>query len=152
MLIKQTNIDPDLLTIAIEQKIAAGSTYDGALPADAIENFVPFYDDASGIWRMGKPDESTFEGTKGGLFVTAHNQPMILEQVFADLGASLAYTISIVTNAGEIPIATGTSRYIAIGNVRWRFQQSEKVKLVVAAGAAAMWARMYLRSAQTRTA
>lgn len=152
MLIKQTKIEPELLHSVIEQKIAAGSTYDGGLPADAVEDFVPFYDDATGIWRMGKPDESTFEGTKGGLFVTAHTQPLILDQVLADFGTALAYTLSIVTTAGEIPILTGTTRYLVVGNIRWRYQQSEKLKLVVAAGSAAMWARMYLRSAQTRTA
>jgi hypothetical protein len=152
MLIKQAKIEPDLLHTVVEQKIAAGSTYDGALPADAIENFTPFYDDATGIWRMGKPDGSTFEGIHGGLFVTAHTQPMILDQVLADFGTSLAYTLFIVTSAGEIRLLTGTTRYLVVGNVRWRYQQSEKLKLVVAAGTAAMWARMYLRSAQTRTA
>jgi|MudIll2142460700_1097286.scaffolds.fasta_scaffold00003_121 hypothetical protein len=150
MLIKQTQIDPDVLSTIIEQRVAAGSTYDGIAPADAVEDFVPFYDDDLGIWRLGKPDESTFEGTHGGLFVMAHKQPMVLEQVLADLGTSLAYTLSIVTTSGTIPIATGTSRYIAYSDnsLRWRFQKGEKIKLVVAAGTAAMWARIYTRAEQ----
>jgi len=150
MLTKQNQIDPDVLSTIIEQRIAAGSTYDGVVPADAVENFVPFYDDTLGIWRLGKPNESTFEGTHGGLFVMDHKQPLVLEQVLADLGTSLAYTLSLVTTSGTIPIATGTSRYIAYNdsNLRWRFQKGEKIKLVVAAGTAAMWARIYLRSEQ----
>lgn len=145
---KQAVIDPEVLSVIIEQKIAAGSTYDGAVPADAVDTFVPFFDDADGIWKHGKPDETTFEGIHGGLFELQHKQPLVVHQILADLGTSLAYTISLVTSAGDVPLYTGTNRYIVYGDLHWRLAKGEKIKVVVAAGTAAMWLRVYARLEQ----
>lgn len=148
--IKQTEIDPDLLTTVIEQQVDAGSDFDGAAPADATENFVPYYDEDDGVFRWGKPDGTTFVGTHGGLFDMTHKQPIVLEQLFADFGGSVTWNIYIVTARGDVLIKTGTGQYLAYGNgeLRWRMQRHEKVKVTTSGGSAAMWLRIYVRSEQ----
>jgi len=153
----QLPIDFDLLTKTIEQRIAAGSQFDGAIPSLSTEpagerDFVSFYDPVDGVFRMKNPGPtatpgSISQGDHGGLFTFTHKKAIWLSQFFADLGTSIAWTLALVTSTGdEIQITGTTSRYIALHFFQHAtlINPGEKLKLVTSGASGAMVARAYL--------
>ena len=146
-----SEIFPHVISSVIEQKIAAGEDFDGTEPALTGTLFVPYCESADNIYRMKHPTiPATDEGDAGGLFAFAQDQVLVIEQILADLGTSLAWSISLVTAAGDVPLWAATSRYITLINmdVKARLVRGESLKLVTAGGTVAMWARVYARHEQ----
>jgi hypothetical protein len=87
----------------------------------------------------------------GGLFTFAHLQPALLEWVMMDLGASVAYTVSIVTSAGDWQVASGTSQFVIL-TPRAPLMPGENIKVTFAAPGVGNkgWVRVYVRSDQSR--
>ena len=132
-------------TSFIEQRIAAGSQFDGNAPALAAIKFVPWVEDYDQVFRYALPTNSaTKEGDHGGLFEFECAAPVSLECVYADLGASIAWTLAIVTRDGHIVVIDGnTSRYIVRTEYqRFHMARGDKVRIITSGGAAAMWARI----------
>jgi len=153
-------IEVDMITKTIEQRIAAGSQFDGALPSLSTlgageRDFVPFFDLADGVFRMKNPGPLTASGTvaegdHGGLWVLPHAQPIWMMQFLADLGTSQVWTLQIVLkDGGTVTVATATGRYVAVAfSPRFVLNPHEKLKLITTAATNAMWARAYVRLEQ----
>ncbi len=149
---KQTEIDIPVLTLALEQKMGDNIATTGVAPELGGEAFVPYMGDADGIFRYKQHDTpANDEGDKGGLFTLAHKQPAVLEWVMMDLGASVAYTVNIVTSAGTWEVNSGTDRYVIL-TPRAPIMPGENVKITATApgGGNKAWMRIYLRSDQAR--
>ncbi len=150
--IKQTSIDIPVITLALEQKFAANIAVTGVAPSLASEAFDPYFGTDDGILRYKQHDDPTKdEADLGGLFTLAHEQPGILEWVIMDLGDVEAYTVSIVTSAGEWQVDADTSRYVIL-TPRAPIMPGENVKITAATPGAGKksWMRIYLRSDQAR--
>lgn len=144
----QTTIEPENISTIVEQHMAAGNDFNGAAPADATELFLPYYHNTDGIIHYKKPDETTAEGLSGGLFTFHHTQPIIIQQIYADFGASIAYTLQLQTSAGALILDTNTTRYLVKPDIRWRLAKGETLQLLTTGGTVAMWARCYARLEQ----
>jgi len=149
--IEQTTVDVENITKALEQKFAANTAIAGVVPTLAAAPFTPHYTTLDGVLRYkesGTPAND--EADAGGLFTLAHTQPSILEWVMLDLGASVAYTIAIVTSAGDWEVAAGTGQYVVVNPVA-PIMPGETIKITAAApGAVKSWIRVYVRSDQAR--
>ena len=144
-------IFPQVVTSVIEQKIAAGNDFDGTEPALGAAIFLPYCDSKDNIYRMKHPTiPATDEGDAGGLFTFAHDQVVVIEQIFADFGTSVSWTINIVTSAGDMPVWTGTGQHAIVVSMdsRARIVRGEALKLVTSGATNAMWARVYARLEQ----
>lgn len=160
MQIKQLTLDDEQICRAIEQKFASGTALAGVVPTLSSEpageqDFVPFVNTDDGIIRMKNPGPTTPEGTLdeadgGGLFSLDHKQPTVLEHVYAYLGtADVAWTVGVVTSAGEFQLGAGTGKKIEL-SPRMNIMPGEKVKVTCAAPTGAPWVRIYIRSDQAR--
>lgn len=158
---KASDIEIDTITKTIEQRIAAGSQFDGAVPSLSTlgageRDFVPFWDKDDGVYRWKNPGPlttpgSVAEGDHGGLWDMGHEQPVWLMQFLADLGTSITWTLQLVLKDGStVTLATNTSRYITLffGTSRLTWNAHEKLKLVTSGATVAMWARAYVRLEQ----
>jgi len=154
-------VEVDTITKTIEQRIAAGAQFDGAVPSLSTlgvgeQDFVPFFDLADGVFRMKNPGPLTPPGTvaagdHGGLWILPHEQPIWMMQFFADLGTSQAWTLQVVLKDGStVTVATATNRYITLlfGTYRLMLNPHERLKLITTTATAAMWARAYMRLEQ----
>lgn len=114
--------------IGIHQKTTAGGDWDGTKPATT-----PVF--ANGLNKF--PDS-----LKAGLFDFEQDAPLTIQQYHFDLGASVAYTISIVNlDAAGVPIPgeelqidTGTSRF-PFSRAPFLLMVRQALKLVVAGAA-----------------
>jgi hypothetical protein len=149
--ILQTSIKIEVITKALEQKFASNIAKTGIAPELGANAFAPFYTTEDGITRYKQAtNPSVVEADDGGLFTLGHDQPAMLEWVLADLGASVAYTVSIVTSAGDWEVDSGTARYVFI-HPSAPIMPGENVKVVAATpGAIKSWIRIYVRSDQAR--
>jgi hypothetical protein len=149
--IEQTAVNVEMITKALEQKFAANIAKTGVAPSLAAAPFTPHHGENDGVLRYKESGTPTNdEADLGGLFTLAHTQPAILEWVMMDLGASVAYTVSIVTTAGDWEVASGTDRYVVVKPTA-PLMPGESVKVVAAApGAVKSWIRIYVRSDQAR--
>lgn len=156
--IRQNTVEPEVIPLTVEQKMAASSPFNGAIPSLSTEpagarDFVPFVSTVDGIFRMKNPggvlgaaDPGTITaGDAGGLFIFNHKQPVKVERILADFGASVAYSLSLITTAGTIPIDSGTIRYLVILtenlNKLPMLNPGDQLQ-IIAAGTAAQWARV----------
>lgn len=149
---KQAEVDIAVLTLALELKMAANLAMTGVVPSLSAEAFEPYFSDVDGVLRYKQHDTpANDEADLGGLFTFAHKQPGLLEWVMMDLGASVAYTVAIVTSAGEWQVAAGTSQYVIL-TPRAPLMPGETIKVTAAAPGAGnkAWVRLYLRSDQAR--
>ena len=148
--LEQTSIDCEVITKALEQKFALSIAKTGVAPSLAAAPFTPHHAEADGILRYkesGTPAND--EADLGGLFTLAHLQPAILSWVMMDLGASVAYVVSIVTTAGEWEVASGTGRFVIV-NPNAPIMPGENVKITAATpGAVKSWMRIYVISQQS---
>jgi hypothetical protein len=150
--IKQTSVDIEVITKALEQKFADNTASTGVVPSLAGEAFNPYFSETDGILRYKQHDTpANDEADLGGLFTFAHEQPGILEWIMMDLGAAVLYAVSIVTSVGEWQVATGTSRYVIL-TPRAPLMPGENVKITADApgGGNQSWMRVYVRSDQAR--
>jgi hypothetical protein len=149
--ILQSSIPVEVVTRSLEQKFANNIAKTGIAPELGANPFAPFYETDDGITRYKQADNPTIvEADDGGLFTLGHDQPAVLEWVLMDLGASVAYTVSIVTSAGDWTVDTGTARYVVVKPTA-PLMPGENVKVVAAApGAVKSWIRIYVRSDQAR--
>lgn len=150
--IKQTDVEIEVLVKALEQKMGVNLALTGVAPSLATEPFSPYMSDADGIIRYKQHDNpANDEADLGGLFTLAYKQPGVLEWVMMDLGASVAYTVSIVTTAGEWQVDAGTAQYVVL-NPRAPLMPGETIKVTAAAPGAGKqsWVRVYVRSDQAR--
>lgn len=150
--LEQTSIDIEVIVKALEQKFGANIAVTGIAPALSGNAFTPHYGEADGILRYkesGTPAND--EADVGGLFTLAHKQPGVLEWVMLDLGASVAYTVHIVTSAGDWEVASGTGQYVIL-TPRAPLMPGENIKVTAAAPGAGKksWMRIYVRSDQAR--
>lgn len=148
----QTDVDIEVITKALEQKFGDNIAATGVAPSLAAQPFSPHHSEADGILRYKETDTpANDEADLGGLFTFAHKQPALLEWVMMDLGASVAYTVNIVTSAGDWQVAAGTSQYVIL-TPRAPLMPGENVKITAAAPGAGKksWARVYVRSDQAR--
>lgn len=140
--------EPNTAAIFIEQRIKAGSQFTGEAPSLSGGAFVPWVDEYDQVFRYAKSSDATVkEGDKGGLFEFECAAPVSLEEVLADFGGSVTWTLSVVPRSGPaIVIETASSsRYL----VRTEYQRlhlvrGDKIKIVTSGGSAAMWARIAL--------
>jgi len=147
---KQTEVDVDVLSIALEQKFASTTAVTGIAPTLAGELFEPYFSDADGVLRYKQHDTpANDEADAGGLFTLAHKQPALLEQILMDLSSSVAWTVSIVTSAGAWEVGSGTGRYVVL-LPRSIIMPGETVKITCAGPTGKPWMRVYLRSDQAR--
>ena len=149
---KQTEVDIDVLLLALELKMADNLALTGVVPSLAGEAFEPYFSDADGVYRYKQHDTpANNEADLGGLFTFAHKQPGLLEWVMMDLGASVAYTVSIATSPGDWEVATGTGQYVVLAP-RAPLMPGDKIKVVAAAPGATKksWVRIFVRSDQAR--
>jgi hypothetical protein len=150
--ILQASISIGVITKALEQKFAANIAKTGIAPELGANAFAPFYTTEDGIIRYKQADNPTVvEADDGGLFTLGHDQPAVLEWVMMDLGASVVYTVDIVTSAGDWEVDSGTARYVVL-NPRAPIMPGENVKITGAAPGAGnkSWMRIYVRSDQAR--
>ncbi|MBU1891239.1 hypothetical protein KJ782_07215 [Patescibacteria group bacterium] len=125
--IRQSKVEVQQTLTTLEQAIGAGGALNGAAPALSTEpagarDFVPFHSTVDGVIRMmnsgdavgATPEGTINEGDTGGLFDFEHARPVVIKQLMADFGASVAYTISVVTTLGTFSIATGTAQYVLL--------------------------------------
>jgi hypothetical protein len=157
----QPTIDIEVIVKAIEQKFAVNVAKAGIAPTLSTQpvgerDFVPFVSDVDGITRMKNPGATTDppgtldEADDGGLFVLNHLQPGVLEWVMMDLGDVEAYTVSIVTSAGDWEVDSGTAQFVVLKPTA-PIMPGESVKIVAAdPGANKSWMRIYVRSDQAR--
>lgn len=147
--IKQDTILIDRIPRAIQQRIAAGAKFTGVAPSLSGEPFVPYYDDATGIVRMKQHDNPTADQADlGGLFTFGHTKPILIEQVWADFGAAMNWSVAINNELGDFTVYAGTgTRYIT------QFQSSldsfillpgEQLKVVSSVNGAG-WVRVFTR-------
>lgn len=150
--IKQAEVDIPVIAQAIEQKFAENIGVTGVAPELGGEAFDPYHETADGVIRYKQHDDPAIvEADAGGLFTLAHKQPGILEQVLMDLGDVEAYTVSIVTSAGEWEVDSGTAQYVVL-LPRILIMPGENVKITAATPGAGKksWMRIYVRSDQAR--
>jgi hypothetical protein len=150
--IEQTSIDIEVITKAIEQKMGTNIAMTGINPELAGNPFGPHYGTDDGITRYKEIDTpANDEADDGGLFTLTTKQPGILEWIMMDLGASVAYTVAIVTSAGDWQVAAGTAQFVIL-TPRAPIMPGENVKITAAAPGAGKksWARVYVRSDQAR--
>jgi hypothetical protein len=150
--IQQTTMEIPVITTALEQKFAANIEITGIAPELSTEPFTPYYNSDDGIIRYKQHDDTVkVEADKGGLFTFHHTQPGVLEWVLMDLGASVAYTVNIVTSAGTWQVAADTAQYVFV-NPRAPLMPGETIKITAAAPGATKksWVRVYVRSDQAR--
>lgn len=150
--LKQTSVDIDVITQALEQKFGDNIAATGVAPELSGEAFSPYTSETDGIIRYKQHDTpANDEADAGGLFELAHTQPGILEWVMMDLGASVAYTISIVTSSGDWQVAAATEQYVLV-TPRAPLMPGENIKVTFAAPGAGKkaWMRAYVRSDQAR--
>ena len=148
----QSEVQIEVVSETLEQKFAANVAITGVAPSLAGSSFTTWYDSADGIMRYKQADDVTKdEADLGGLFSLSHDQPGILEQVLMDLGASVAYTVSVVTTAGTWQVAAGTGQYVVL-LPRIILNPGEDIKITAATPGAGKkaWIRVYLRSDQAR--
>lgn len=144
---QQNAIEINTVVTCIEQRIKAGSNFTGEAPSLSGNVFAPFAATEDGIFRWKQADDPTkTEGDKGGLFEWSQAFPVALEYILADFGASVTWTLYVVTRTGDtIQIATNTGRYLLrIEYERFYLFRGDKLKLVTTGGAAAMMARIGL--------
>lgn len=149
---KQIEVDIPVLTLALEQKFGDNVAATGVAPSLGGEPFSPYMSDADGIYRYKQHDNpANDEADLGGLFTLHHRQPGVLEWIMMDLGASVAYTVAIITSAGEWQVAAGTAQYVVL-DTRAPIMPGENIKITFAAPGASKkaWVRVYLRSDQAR--
>lgn len=149
---KQTSVDVDVLTVALEQKFGDNIAGTGVAPSLSGEAFEPYFSDVDGILRYKQHDTpANDEADLGGLFTLGHKQPGLLEWVMMDLGASVAYTVNIVTSAGTWEVASGTGQFVIL-TPRAPVMPGETIKVTFAAPGATKkaWVRVYVRSDQAR--
>lgn len=150
--IKQTNIEITNITRAVEQKFAENIAVTGVAPSLLSEPFTPYMGEADGILRYKQHDDTAKdEADVGGLFTFVYKQPAILEQVLMDLGASVAWTVNIVTSAGSWQIGAGTGQYVVL-IPRSIIMPVETIKITAATPGAGKksWMRVYVRADQAR--
>lgn len=114
--------------VGIHQKTTVTGVFDGTRPAGA-----PVF--ANGLNKYA-------DGEVGGLFDFEQDAPLTVNQYHFDLGASVAYTLSIVNlDAAGVPLA-GEALQIDTGTSRYPFSRSPFILLprqalqIVVAGAA----------------
>ena len=140
--------EPQTAALFIEQRIAAGNQFDGNAPSLGGVPFVPWVDAYDQVFRYALPTvAATKEGDKGGLFEFECAAPVSLEEVLADFGSAVAWTLAIVTRSGAVVVidSASSSRYL----VRTEYQRlhlarGDKVRIVTTGATAAMWARIAL--------
>ena len=150
--LKQTSIEIEQITTAIEQKFGDNIATTGVAPKLSSEDFDPYTSEADGIIRYKQHDTpANDEADVGGLFTLNHEQPAVLEQVLMDLGASVAWTVSIVTSAGAWQVDAGTGQYVVL-TPRSVIMPGENIKITSGApgGGNKAWMRIYVRSDQAR--
>jgi hypothetical protein len=150
--LEQTDVDIEVITKALEQKFGDNIAATGVAPSLSGEAFTPHHSEADGILRYKEPAvPANDEADLGGLFTFAHLQPALLEWVMMDLGASVAYTVSIVTSAGDWQVASGTSQFVIL-TPRAPLMPGENIKVTFAAPGVGNkgWVRVYVRSDQSR--
>lgn len=157
MEIRQNTTEIDLITRAIEQRIVAGSDFDGTAPSLSTlpvgeQNFVPFYEQDDGLYRYKNPGPlttpaSVSEGDHGGLFTFATKKPIWLIQFLADFGSDIPYMLSIVLSKTNdiIPVFGLTGRYATQNFFQnaYMLHPGDRLHLVTTGGTGAMWARIY---------
>lgn len=151
--IREDTIEFGAASIMVEQRIKAGSQFDEAKPSLSTEpageqDFVPFFSDADGIFRMMNPGPTTPEatlpeGNHGGLFEFSHKQPVLIDHIMADLGTSIAYEVYLVTALSKFQIAAATSRYLWVKHDnKVILFPGEKISIKTTGATVAMWARV----------
>jgi hypothetical protein len=147
--VKQTDIPVEVITKCVEQKFGSTVALTGVLPTLAAAPFAP-YVGSDGITRMKQADTpANDEADAGGLFTLNHQQPAILEEVRIDFSSSVAYTVAIVTTAGEYTVNAGTAQFVNI-TPRAFIMPGESVKVTAAGPTGKPWVRIYVRSDQAR--
>lgn len=140
--------EPNTAAIFIEQRIAAGSQFDGNAPALAAVKFVPWADEYDQVFRYALPTNvATKEGDHGGLFEFECAAPVSLEEVLADFGTAVAWTLAIVTRSGPVIVidSATSSRYLVHTEVhRLHLARGDKIRIITTGATAAMWARIAL--------
>jgi len=147
----QPNITPYSIIQCVEQRIVAGSEFDGTAPRLATVAFAPFFDDTDGIIRMKQSTvPANVEGDQGGLFTFTTDRPMVITNILGNLGSSIAWTLSLVTVLGTAKAAQidgATGRYINhLANQRFTLFPGEQVQFTTTGASAAMWLRVYFRT------
>ena len=146
---KQIEVDITVIARALEQKFA-NVAVTGVAPELAGEAFEPYASTVDGILRYKQHDTPVNdEADVGGLFTLHHLQPAILEQVLIDLSSAVAWTVSIVTSAGEWQVGAGTDRYVVL-LPRSIILPGENIKITCAVPTGKPWMRIYVRSDQAR--
>lgn len=146
--VKQSEIAVEVIVNCVEQKFA-NVALTGVVPSLAGEDFSP-YAGVDGILRMKQHDDDTKdEADLGGLFVLAHEQPAILDEVRCDFSSSVVWSVAVVTSAGEYQVDAGTGRYVNIKPVTF-IMPGETVKIVAAVPTGKPWVRIYTRLDQAR--
>lgn len=150
--LQQLNVEITNITRAVEQKFTANVAITGVAPSLASEAFTPYMAEADGILRYKQHDDTTKdEADVGGLFTFVYKQPAVLEQVLMDLGASVAWTVNIVTSAGSWQVDAGTGRYVVL-TPRSLLMPGETIKITAATPGVGnkAWVRVYVRTDQAR--
>lgn len=138
-------------SFGVVQRIAQGSNFTGELPGTVTADFVPVFDSTTGVIHYKDAVGGTgVEGTRGGLYSFGQDTPVEISQILADFGASVTWTVSILTaDDYAIPVATNTGRYISqLPPQRLLLQPGDRLKVVTTGGAAAMWLRVSIRTEQ----
>jgi hypothetical protein len=116
--------------------------------------FIPYYDDTDGIIRMKSTAATPVaEGDEGGLFVFNNKKPIMVEYIYFDLGASIAWTLKHKTTNGDISVDGATSQVLrkTYEDHRLILLPKEGLKLATTSASAAMWARIGVRIADKFT-
>jgi hypothetical protein len=147
----QSTVEINTFATCFEQRIAAGSQFDGNAPADATHLFQKYVNTDDGIVRYKyKPDDDpahdVIKGTHGGLFEWTSQMPVALEEIIADFGGNVTWTLYLLTTTGDtIQLLTGTGRYILRTEYeRFYLFRGEKLKLVTKDATADMFVRLTL--------
>jgi hypothetical protein len=114
----------------IEQKIAAGSQFNGLAPA--------------GSPVLGNDLESYAEGVNGGLFDFAHPSPLKLVQVAIKFGGQASWSLNLVDkDSVEVEVLSGTTNTSLLeADCNIIVLQGQKLKLVTTGATTAMRARI----------
>lgn len=156
--IREDVIEFGTMPMVIEQKIKAGEDFTGTIPTLSTEpvgerDFVPFYEESTGIFKMGNPGPTTaeatlFEGDAGGLFTFQHKRPIIIDHIMANFGTAIAHAFNLVTANGSFPLlaATAITAWFKPSDKLIIFP-GESIKITTTSATAAMWARVIGRIA-----
>jgi hypothetical protein len=90
-----------VMPVGIQQKITAGSQFNGAASTSAQTA-------ANGMTKFATD-------VKGGLFNFEQNEPIVIHQVLANLGTSIAYQVNIVNLDSTGAVIAGESILLASG-------------------------------------